>query len=92
MAHPHFKHTVAFGGVEVGNVFKQCTVAMGAHFGVAKFAMRHAIHQLRCFYLAAKLLCHGLHAVANTQHGYTQFKHGLRRFVGAGIVDAGVAA
>ncbi len=42
------------------------------HLGVAEFAVRSR------FDLAAELLGHGLHPIANAQHRHTQFKHKLR--------------
>ena len=86
VAHPDLEHAVVFGRGEVGNVLEQGGMAMGAHFGVAKLA------RVAAFDLAAELLRHGLHAVANAQHRHAQRKHGGRRTVGAVFVHAGVAA
>jgi len=86
VAHPDLEHAVALGGVEIGNVFEQWGVAMGADFGVAKLARVAALD------LATELLGHGLHAVANAQHGHTQGEDGCGGAVGALLVHAGVAA
>ncbi len=85
VAHPDLEHAVAFGGDEVLDALEQFGVAMGAHFGVAKLAAVGA------FDLAAQLGGHGLHAVADAQHGNAQLEHGVRRAV-VHFVDAGMAA
>ena len=77
---------MAFGAGEVLQALQKRGVAVGAHFGVAEFALVPAFH------LAAQLLGHGLHAVANAQHGHAQREHRLRRAVGAVFIGAGVAA
>ncbi|MNU46932.1 hypothetical protein D3C71_358050 [compost metagenome] len=86
MAHPHFQHAVAFVGNEVGDTVEQLGVAAGTHFGVAEFAYQAVFH------LATQLGRHGLHAVADAQHGHAQLEHGLRRTrrvaVQGGIVAA----
>ena len=76
---------MAFGRVKVLNAVQQLGVAARTHFGVAKFALVAALH------LAAQLLGHGLHAVANAQHGQAQLEHGIGRAV-VHLVHAGVAA
>ena len=58
---------------------------MGADFRVAKFARVARLD------LAAQLCGHGLHAIANAQHGQAQFKHSIGRAV-VHFVHAGVAA
>ena len=85
VAHPHFQHAVAFGRVEVLNILEQRRMAVRAHFGIAKFAGIAAGH------LAAQLLRHGLHAVANAQHGQAQLEYGIRGAV-IYLVHAGMAA
>ena len=83
MAHPDLEHAVALRRGKVFNAFEQFGVAVGAHLGITKLARGAGFH------LAAQLLRHGLHAVANTQHGNTEFKHGIRcavvHFVHAGV-------
>jgi len=86
MAHPDFKHAMAFWCGEVLNAFEQGGVAMRAHLGRTKFPLVPAGNH------AAQLVRHGLHAIANAQHRHAQFKHRLRRLVGAVFIDAGVAA
>ena len=85
VAHPHLEHAVAFGRGKVFNALEQFGVAMRTHFGVAEFA------GVGAFDLAAQLIGHGLHAVANAQHRDTQLKHGGRRLV-VHFIHAGVAA
>lgn len=76
---------MAFRRGEVLDALEQFGVAMGAHFGVAEFA------GVRAFDLAAQLGGHGLHAVADAQHGNAQLEHGVGGAV-VHFVDAGVAA
>ena len=85
VAHPDLEHAVAFGRSKVFNAFEQFGVAVGAHFGIAKFA------GVPGFNLAAQLLRHGLHAVANAQHRNAEFKHGVGCAV-VHLVHAGVRA
>ena len=61
---------------EVGDVVEQLGVAARAHCGEAEFAL------VAAFDLAAQLVRHGLHAVADAQHRHAQLEHGLRRLVG----------
>ena len=86
VAHPHLEHAVAFGCVEILDVLEQIRVAARAYLGVAELALVAALH------LAAQLLCHGLHAVADAQHRHAQLEHRLWRAVGGFFVGAGVAA
>ena len=60
-------------------------MAARAHFGVTELTGRAAL------YLAAELLRHGLHAVANAQYRNAQVKHGLRCPVCTFFVHAGMA-
>ena len=60
-------------------------MAVGAHFGVAKFTRGSRL------YLATELGGHGLHAIANAQHGQAEFKHGIGCTV-IYLVNAGMAA
>ncbi len=86
VAHPDLEHAVAFGGVKVGQVFEQGGVSTCTHFGVTKLTLATALH------LTAKLLRHGLHAVANAQHRQAQLEHRCRGLVGVVLIDAGGAA
>lgn len=86
MAHPHLEHAVAFVGGEVGQTVEQFGVAMGAHFGVAEFAVVAEADG------AAQLLRHGLHAVADAQHGHAHVEHGRRHAHRAFFVGRRVAA
>jgi hypothetical protein len=65
---------------------QQLGVAARAHRGKAEFAL------VAAFDLAAQLVRHGLHAVADAQHRHAELEHRLRRLVGRVLVDAGVAA
>ena len=76
---------MAFSGHEVFNALEQFRVAVCAHFGVAEFA------GVGAFNLAAQLGGHGLHAVADAQHGNAQLEHCVRRAV-IDFVDGSVAA
>ncbi|MDT4821147.1 hypothetical protein FQZ97_543100 [compost metagenome] len=86
VAHPDLEHAVAFIRGEVGQAVEQLGVAMRADFGVAEFAVvGEADH-------AAQLLRHGLHAIADAQHGHAQLEHGVGHAHGAFFVGRGVAA
>jgi hypothetical protein len=86
VAHPHLEHAVAFGRGEVRNAVQQPGVPAGTHLGIAKLALVAALH------LAAELLGHGLHAIADAQHRHAEAEHRARRAVGAFFVHAGMAA
>ncbi len=86
VAHPHFEHAVAFGRTEILDAVEQPGVTAGAHFGITKLAV------VAPFHLAAQLRRHGLHAIANAQHGHAQIPHGLRRAQFVVFVSAAVAA
>ena len=84
MAHPHLEHAVALGRAEVLDAIEHAGVAPGTHFGITEFAVGTPRH------LAPQLHRHGLHAVADAEHGNTEVPHRLRRaqlmvFVGAGV-------
>src|SRR3990167_10821946 len=68
------------------DALEQFGVAMGTNLGRTKLT------RMASLYLATKLLRHRLHAVADTQHRDTQFKHRLGRLVRRLFVDAGMAA
>ena len=86
MAHPDLEHAVAHRGGVVLNAFKQGGVSVRANISVPKLALVPAGDH------AAQLVRHSLHAVANPQDRNTQLKYHLRRFVGAFLVNTGVAA
>ncbi|MNS88134.1 hypothetical protein D3C72_1220980 [compost metagenome] len=86
MAHPDLEHAVALGRREILDAIEQPGMTMGAHLGVAEFAMVAPLH------LAAQLHGHGLHAVADAQHRHAEVPHGLRRAQLVVFVGAGVAA
>ena len=73
VAHPHVEQAVAFGVLAILDVEQQIGVAAGADLGIAELMHGAGLD------LAAELLRHGLHAVADAQHGDVQIPHGLRR-------------
>ena len=85
MAHPDLEHAVAFGCVKVLDAFEQRGVSPGADLGVTELA---GVARLD---LAAELLGHGLHAVADAQNRQAQLIHGVGCLV-VHLVDAGMAA
>ena len=76
---------MALRRIEVFNAFEQFGVAVGTHLGIAKFSGVPGLD------LAAQLGRHGLHAIANAQHGNTQLKHSVWGTV-VDFVHAGMAA
>ncbi len=81
MAHPYIQQRVAGSGVYVVfDVFEQRGLGVDLNLGVAKLTL------VRAFYLAAQLLGHGLHAVADTKHRQAHLEHALR---GAGGIQLG---
>ena len=86
MTHPDGQHALPFGCGEVRNVLEQRRVAARPHVSMAKFAFVPALD------LAAQLVRHGLHAIADAQHRNAQLEHRLGRLVGGFLINAGVAA
>jgi hypothetical protein len=86
MAHPDIQHAVAFCSREVGNVFEQRGVTAGPYRCKPELPLVPALH------LAAQLVRHRLHAIADAQHRNPQIEHGLGRLVGRVFVHAGMAA
>ena len=81
VAHPYIQQRVAGLGVDVVfDVFEQRAFCVQANLGVAKLTL------VRAFYLAAQLLGHGLHAVADTKYRQAHFEHALG---GAGGIQLG---
>ncbi|KFB72840.1 MAG: hypothetical protein AW09_001948 [Candidatus Accumulibacter phosphatis] len=72
MAHPDVEECVALGIAAILNALEQRAVAACAHFGIAEFASAGTLD------LAAQLLGHALHAVADAQHGYAKLEHQRR--------------
>lgn len=81
VAHPDLQLAVG-----IAQALQQVVVAMQLDLRVAEFAL------LATFDFAAELLCHGLHAIADAQHGDAQIKDGFGGAVGFVGIDAGVAA
>ena len=69
VAHPDLEHAVALGRAEVLDAIEQRRVAARAHFGIAELAHLARLH------LAAELLRHGLHAVADAEHRHAELEH-----------------
>ena len=86
VTHPDLQHAVALGRGEVGNALEQASVTSGPHVGRSKLSMVAGLNP------PAKLQSHGLHAVANTQHGQATMKNEFGRLIGLVIVGAGMAA
>ncbi len=98
MAHPHIHEALARGVVFVGETVEQGAglqrphlrvttgVSSSAHFCVAELT------RMAAFNLAAQLLRHGLHAVADAEHRHAELEHGRRRLVGRLLVGRHVAA
>ena len=72
VAHPHIKKTFTVFADMVFDVFEQCVVRLNLNLGIAKFTDVGALHT------ATQLLCHCLHAVADTKHWQTKLEHHLR--------------
>src|SRR5581483_7493478 len=81
VAHPHLEHAVTFRRAEILDAFKQAGVVARTHFGIAELAHVTELD------LAAELLCHRLHAIANAEHRYAKLKHRLRRARRIGLGD-----
>lgn len=81
VAHPDIEQTMALFVGPVLDVAEQRRVAARADLGITELPLA------RAFDLAAQLLCHGLHAIADAEHRHTEFKHALRRMPSLGLVD-----
>ncbi len=86
VAHPYVEEGFATGVRAVLDALEQARVAAHAHFRIAELA------HLAGFHLPAQLRGHGLHAVADAEHGNTQLEHRLRRARRLLLRDRGVAA
>ena len=75
VAHPHIQ---LVGTVMIIQAIKQGDTVDGGHFGITEFP------QFGTFHLAAQLLGHGLHAVADAQYRHAQFEHHTGRPRGVG--------
>ena len=56
----------------IPNVMEQLAIAFHLNLGVAEFTNAGTLN------LATQLLCHGLHTIADTQHGHAQGKYTFR--------------
>jgi hypothetical protein len=63
---------VTFGRGEVGDIVQQCRMAVRPDFGVTEFA--RLASRFGGHHLAAQLLRHRLHAVADAKNRNAQFK------------------
>src|SRR5690348_56166 len=86
MAHPHLEQAVPLGIGAVLDAFEQIGMATRAHLGIAELA-----HSAK-LYLAAELRGHGLHPVADPEHGYTDLEHRTRCMRRAAFVGGRVTA
>ncbi len=80
VAHPYVEAKQAVGVDVVFDAVQQAAFADHVDTGITEFT------QLGTFNLAAQLLGHGLHAVADTEDGHAQFKYGLRAARAVGFV------
>src|SRR3954463_3546912 len=72
MAHPDVEQAMALGITTVFDAFQQPGMSAGADLCIAKFAYQ------AIFDPTAKLRRHSLHAIADAEHGYSEFEHRLR--------------
>ena len=86
VAHPDLEHAVAVFALEIFDAFKKTGVVVGAHFGVAEFALGARLD------LAAELLGHRLHAVADAEDGNARGEDGFARLVVRFFIGAHVRA
>ncbi|MNE22173.1 hypothetical protein D3C80_1153660 [compost metagenome] len=80
VAHPHVQAEDAVGIDVVFDAIEQAALADYINAGIAELT------QLGTFNLAAQLLGHGLHAVADTEYRYAQVPDGLWRARAVGFV------
>jgi hypothetical protein len=81
VAHPDFQQAMAVGIGPVLDLAEESGMAPCADFGKAELALARTLH------LAAELLCHGLHAVANAEHGDAKLENHLRRLPVQRLID-----
>ncbi|GBE11626.1 hypothetical protein BMS3Abin12_02215 [bacterium BMS3Abin12] len=81
VAHPYIEQSVALGARMVLDVAQQARVTAHAHLGVAVLALAGGLH------LPAELCGHRLHAVADTEHRYAEFKDRFRHARRGGLRD-----
>ena len=86
VTHPDLEHAVTFFRTEVFDAFEQLRMAVGTDFGVAELTLGAA------FDLAAELLGHRLHAVADAENGDARGEDGGARLVVAFLVGAHMRA
>ncbi|CRM87606.1 hypothetical protein [Pseudomonas sp. 22 E 5] len=80
VAHPHVEAEKAVGVDVVFDAVQQAALADHVDTGITEFT------QFGTFNLAAQLLGHGLHAVADTEDGHAQVEYGLRATRAVGFV------
>ena len=76
VAHPYIEQTMSVGIGLVLDIIKQCRMPTRTDFRKAEFAW--FTECFRSLNLAAELLGHRLHTVANAEHRHAEFKHNLR--------------
>ena len=72
VAHPHVEHGAALRVLAIEQPVEQLVGRDAGDFGVAELTVIAGQH------LAAELLRHGLHAVADAEHGHAELEHRLR--------------
>ena len=80
VAHPHIQTEHAVGVHMVFDAVEQAGLADHIDAGIAELT------QVGTFHLAAQLLGHGLHAIADTEQRDAQIEYGLRRARAAGLM------
>src|SRR5437899_1027829 len=86
MAHPDFQHAMAFGRGEILDALQQRGMTVGADLGITELAYLARLE------LAAELQRHGVHAVADAEHRYTQLECEVGRTARVGIGNRLVTA
>ncbi len=72
VAHPYLQHAVSFGRHEVIDTRKERRMTACTHFGIAEFPNVADLN------LAAQLLGHHLHAIADAEHRHANVEYRLR--------------
>src|SRR2546423_2475140 len=86
VAHPHLEHAVSFRRAQIFNALEQPGVASCTYLRITEFSDPAGLD------LAAKLLSHRLHAVADAEHGNAKLEHRAWCLVRSRLVRRQVAA
>uniref|UniRef100_T1ICF2 IMP dehydrogenase n=1 Tax=Rhodnius prolixus TaxID=13249 RepID=T1ICF2_RHOPR len=73
VAHPYVKQRRTAFAQRILNIAQQCAFRFDFDLSITKLTLAGA------FYMSTQLHCHGLHAVAHTQHRHTGLEHIFRR-------------